>query len=80
MCPAPKTLCTGWCVHLNQTFSLEFEHKIPGECRCGKNGIQIDKNSKAVTKSKETEIRQKREKLVRRKMWLETGRGKKQSK
>lgn len=63
-------------MHLNQTFSLwEFEHKIPGQCRCGKNGIQIDKNSKAVTRSKETEIREKREKLVRRKRWLETGRG-----
>lgn len=63
-------------VHLNQTFSLwEFEYKTPGEYHCGKNGIQIDKNSKAVTRGKETETREKREKLVRRKMWLETGRG-----
>ena len=34
----------------------------------GRNGIKIEKKSKVVNRSNETEIRQKREKLVRRKM------------
>lgn len=33
------------------------------ECHCRKNGTKIEKRSKVVTRSNETDIREKREKL-----------------
>lgn len=51
-------------VHLNQIFSLwKFECTMHRECHCRKNGTKIEKRSKVVTRSNETDIREKREKL-----------------